>query len=87
MFVVSDLFQSTWIPTAPPLNYIPIPQEPPRYSTTFRNGKRTLLNRNRNRNVYLAPAHPGFYGRGHNFISDVSFSSNGKCVASNVEGM
>lgn len=89
MFIVSDPVQSTWIPTAAPLNYIPIAQEPI-YSNTFHDGKRTVLNKRKSRQVNPAPAHPWFCGtfRGHtNFISDMSFSSNGKYVASSAEGM
>ncbi|XP_070154095.1 transducin beta-like protein 2 isoform X2 [Polyergus mexicanus] len=75
----------SWSPTAPPLRFIPIPQEPPCYSHSFRNGRRISLNKKRNKQVLLFPTHSWLTTmlRGHTgTISNMNFSNNGRYLAS-----
>ncbi|XP_050453398.1 uncharacterized protein LOC126852537 isoform X1 [Cataglyphis hispanica] len=79
------LRQPSWSPAAAPLGFIPIPQEPPIFSHTLHNGRRIPLNKKRNKQVLLYPAHPWLTStlRGHTgIISDMSFSNNGRYLAS-----
>ncbi|XP_029679709.1 transducin beta-like protein 2 [Formica exsecta] len=79
-------YSPSWSPTAPPLSFIP--QEPACYSHSFRNGRRIPLNKRRNKQ--LTPTHSWLTAtlRGHTgFISDMSFSNNGRYLASCADGM
>ncbi|KAL6433228.1 hypothetical protein ACFW04_006443 [Cataglyphis niger] len=74
-----------WTPSAAPLGFIPIPQEPPIFSHSVHNGRRLPLNKKRNKQVLLYPAHAWLTStlRGHTgIIGDMSFSNNGRYLAS-----
>ncbi|KAL6433229.1 hypothetical protein ACFW04_006443 [Cataglyphis niger] len=78
-----------WTPSAAPLGFIPIPQEPPIFSHSVHNGRRLPLNKKRNKQVLLYPAHAWLTStlRGHTgIIGDMSFSNNGRYLASCADG-